>query len=613
MKFIKNPEKKYSPLNQALRDYLPELMLRNIKKGERLKSKIDVNFFLNNVELRNQSYLKKLVTSSEKNLQSIKSGLEMKKAIELTEEKLSPLNLQILDDYFLRKNNVISGAKRLLVKNTEEESNIIIKDSLHMIKHFLNPTNIIIEEPKKETPKKKLMTKNELFEAEEVINQKLKNDVKNLNSRVNKYLDRVQKIKLTMPRNDNKYDPKWIKANRDKNKDFYFYADNFKLNNHNIKMIHYKKLEPIPIRDKSCPNLKDMKEKLFPEIKEGTINKDDVINIKNCNSVKIVNDMQIQKKYKEKKLSLQNNKTNDIDINDIKIKENKNDSYNTLNRIVRRNKSLANISNKRYKKLSSLMDIELPKLFEYDYLMNKRQTIISEQDNNKNNEIEETNDINYSRKNSSKLISICSKWKLMPEITELKKEIDQLKTRKIDIEQNYQKHKDDMNQKTYLIQNNLPKRKRPKRNKSLRLLNNDSLFSLNNKNNKSININISSAYERNSIRMPSSYSVQVLKRKSRINSGIQIIQDKKIFREFSNFSREGTTNMSTNNPSIRNSAASSITINNKNKRRFDEILKILKRDKNKNKIEQPIFSLKKMKINLFSNNTNIGTNNSSNI
>ena len=613
MKFIKNPEKKYSPLNQALRDYLPELMLRNIKKGERLKSKIDVNFFLNNVELRNQSYLKKFVTSSEKNLQSIKSGLEMKKAIELTEEKLSPLNLQILDDYFLRKNNVISGAKRLLVKNTEEESNIIIKDSLHMIKHFLNPTNIIIEEPKKETPKKKLMTQNELFEAEEVINQKLKNDVKNLNSRVNKYLDRVQKIKLTMPRNDNKYDPKWIKANRDKNKDFYFYADNFKLNNHNIKMIHYKKLEPIPIRDKSCPNLKDMKEKLFPEIKEGTINKDDVINIKNCNSVKIVNDMQIQKKYKEKKLSLQNNKTNDIDINDIKIKENKNDSYNTLNRIVRRNKSLVNISNKRYKKLSSLMDIELPKLFEYDYLMNKRQTIISEQDNNKNNEIEETNDINYSRKNSSKLISICSKWKLMPEITELKKEIDQLKTRKIDIEQNYQKHKDDMNQKTYLIQNNLPKRKRPKRNKSLRLLNNDSLFSLNNKNNKSININISSAYERNSIRMPSSYSVQVLKRKSRINSGIQIIQDKKIYREFSNFSREGTTNMSTNNPSIRNSAASSIAINNKNKRRFDEILKILKRDKNKNKIEQPIFSLKKMKINLFSNNTNIGTNNSSNI
>ena len=611
MKFIKNPEKKYSPLNQALRDYLPELMLRNIKKGERLKSKIDVNFFLNNVELRNQSYLKKFVTSSEKNLQSIKSGLEMKKAIELTEEKLSPLNLQILDDYFLRKNNVISGAKRLLVKNTEEESNIIIKDSLHMIKHFLNPTNIIIEEPKKETPKKKLMTQNELFEAEEVINQKLKNDVKNLNSRVNKYLDRVQKIKLTMPRNDNKYDPKWIKANRDKNKDFYFYADNFKLNNHNIKMIHYKKLEPIPIRDKSCPNLKDMKEKLFPEIKEGTINKDDVINIKNCNSVKIVNDMQIQKKYKEKKLSLQNNKTNDIDINDIKIKENKNDSYNTLNRIVRRNKSLVNISNKRYKKLSSLMDIELPKLFEYDYLMNKRQTIISEQDNNKNNEIEETNDINYSRKNSSKLISICSKWKLMPEITELKKEIEQLKTRKIDIEQNYQKHKDDMNQKTYLIQNNLPKRKRPKRNKSLRLLNNDSLFSLNNKNNKSININISSAYERNSIRMPSSYSVQVLKRKSRINSGIQIIQDKKIYREFSNFSREGTTNMSTNNPSIRNSAASSIAINNKNKRRFDEILKILKRDKNKNKIEQPIFSLKKMKINLFSNNT--VTSNASNI
>lgn len=610
MKFLKNPEKKYSPLNQALRDYLPELMSRNIKKGERLKSKIDVNFFLNNVELRNQSYLKKLVTSSEKNLQSIKSGLEMKKAMELTEEKLSPLNYQILDDHFLKKNNVISGAKRLLTKNTEEESNMIIKNSLHMIKHFLNPTNIIIEEPEKEIPKKKLMTQNELNEVQELMNQKLKNDIKNINSRVNQYLDRVRKIKLTSPRISNKYDPNWIKANKDKNKDFYFYADNFKLNNHNIKMIHYKKLEPIPIRDKSCPNLKDMKEKIFPEIKEGTISKDDIINIKNCNSVKIVNDMLIQKKYKEKKLSKKNNKTIDMDINDIKIKENKNDSYNTLNRIIRRNKSLSNISNRRYKKISSLMDIELPKLSEYDYLMNKRKTILSEQDINKKNEIEEINKINYDKNKSNKLISIFSNWKLMPEITELKKEIEQLKTRKIDIEENYQKHKDDMCQKTYFLPNTLPKRKRPKRNKSFRSLNNDSQFNINN---KSINFNTSSAYERPSIRMPSSYSVQILKRKSRINDDIQIITNKKIFREFSNFSRDRTTAISTNNPSIRNSAVSSITINNnKIGRRFDGILNIIKKDKNKNKIEQPIFSLKKMKINLFSKN-NENTNNAPNV
>ena len=46
--------------------------------------------------------------------------------------------------------------------------------------------------------------------------------------------------------------------------------------------------------------------------------------------------------------------------------------------------------------------------------------------------------------------------------------------------------------------------------------------------------------------------------------------------------------------------------NNNNGKKFNEILKIMKRDKNKNKnkIEQPIISLKNMKINLLTNNSN---------
>ena len=337
-------EKKYSPLNQALIECLPELMLRNLKKGQRLKSKVEVSFLLNNIELRNQAYLKKLVSSSEKTLQNIKSGLDFKKAMELSQGKLSPINYQILDDYFLRKNNVITNTKRHLGKNTEEESNGIIKSSLHIIKHFLNPTNKIAEEPEVELPKKKFLSKSELIEAEKVIGNKLIQDENSLNTRVKKYLDRVQKIKLTAPRNDNVYDPKWLKVNRDKNKDFYFYADNVSLNNSDIKMIHYKKLEPIPIRDKSCPNLKEIKEKLFPDIKEGKVDKDNYVNIKNCNSVKIINEMQIKKKFGEKKF---------LDINgelsDVKINRKKKDSYNTLNRIVIRNKSLSKINNYRYK------------------------------------------------------------------------------------------------------------------------------------------------------------------------------------------------------------------------------------------------------------------------
>ena len=582
-------EKKYSPLNQALIECLPELMLRNLKKGQRLKSKVEVSFLLNNIELRNQAYLKKLVSSSEKTLQNIKSGLDFKKAMELSQGKLSPINYQILDDYFLRKNNVITNTKRHLGKNTEEESNGIIKSSLHIIKHFLNPTNKIAEEPEVELPKKKFLSKPELIEAEKVIGNKLIQDENVLNTRVKKYLDRVQKIKLTAPRNDNVYDPKWLKVNRDKNKDFYFYADNVSLNNNDIKMIHYKKLEPIPIRDKSCPNLKEIKEKLFPDIKEGKVDKDNYVNIKNCNSVKIINEMQIKKKFGEKKF---------LDINgelsDVKINRKKKDSYNTLNRIVIRNKSLSKINNYRYKKLSSLLDIELPKLSDYDLMIHKRKKslnnseAIESTDNNKNNE----------------LMKKYHKWELMPEINAIKEEIKTLQSQKIDIEQNYLRHKEEIINKTYMIPN-IPVRKNAKK-ESMELTNSEGLFNLNINLSSNINkINRSSSmssYETPSIRMPSSYSMNILKRKSRINSGIHTFLKNKAKREFSNNSRE-RTNVSSIMHSIRNSANTSTTSNKKEKK-FNEIIKKLNKIEKKNIFGKPMFSLKSMKMNFIPNSNN---------
>ena len=586
-------EKAFSPLNQALKECLPELMSRNIKKGQRLKSKIDVSFLLNNIELRNQSYLKKLVASSEKNLQIIKSGLELNKAMELSEEKLTPLNYQILDDFFLRKNNVIIGTKRHLGRKSEEESNLVIKSSLHIIKHFLNPGNKILEEPEDNSPKKKLMTKEELIEAEKLIYNKLKQEENNLNERVKKYLNRVYNIKLTAPRSDNKYDPKWLKVNRDKNKDFYFYANNVSLNNKDIRMIHYKKLEPIPVRDKSCPNLKDINKKLFPGIKEGKTNRDEYLNIKNCNSVKILNDMQIIKRYKEKKILDKNEK----DISGIKINNNKNDSYNTLNKIVVRNKSLLSMSRNRYQKLGSLIDIELPKLSDYDLMINKRkslkyQTMNKKIDTNINDKIEKLNRIYH-------------KWKLAPEINALKEEIKNIQTHKFDIEENYLRHKEEIENKTYMILN-IPQRKISK-NKSFKLTNNENKFNLNinntnkNKHNININKNTISSYETPSLRMPSSYSVKILKRKSRINSSLHNIAKNKIYRENSNISGD-RTNVSSIINSVRNSASISMTAN-KPEGRINELIKKLQKDDNKNKIK-PVFSLKNMNLNFSTPNNN---------
>ena len=588
MKFNNNENKKYSPLNQALKECLPELMLRNIKKGKRLNSKIDVSFLLNNIELRNQSYLKKLVSSSEKTLQNIKSGLDLKRAMELSEEKLSLLNYQILQDYFLRKNNVIFNTKKVLPRNTEEESNAIIKSSLHLIKQILYPSTKILEEPEIELPVKKLMNKSELIEAENFINKKIENDHSNLNTKVNKYLARVKKIKLTAPKDDRIYDPKWLKINRDKNKDFYLYADNVFLNSNDIKMIHYKKLEPAPIMDKSCPNLKDIKERLFPEIKKGIKSKDNFLNIKNCNSVKIINGLQFKNKSKEKE-----NK----DINDIKVNFNKKDSYNTLNRLVIRNKSLINMSNKRYRKLSSLMDIELPKLSDYDLIINKKKKI-----NLPNNDKENYNTDNIINELRNKYRN----WKLIPEIDNIKEEIKSLRSQKINIEENYRRHKEEIYNKTYLIPD-IPVRKKAKRD-SFKSTNSEGIFNLNlNINMKNINKNSLSSIETPSLRMPSSYSVQILKRKSRINSGIYELMQRKKKREFSNISRD-RTNVSSILQSIRNSATTSMTSNKKEAKYFEIFKNKIKKDGQKQIVEKPMFSLKKIRINLFNNSKN---NNSS--
>ena len=588
MKFNNNENKKYSPLNQALKECLPELMLRNIKKGKRLNSKIDVSFLLNNIELRNQSYLKKLVSSSEKTLQNIKSGLDLKRAMELSEEKLSLLNYQILQDYFLRKNNVIVNTKKVLPRNTEEESNAIIKSSLHLIKQILYPSTKILEEPEIELPVKKLMNKSELIEAENFINKKIENDHSNLNTKVNKYLARVKKIKLTAPKDDRIYDPKWLKINRDKNKDFYLYADNVFLNSNDIKMIHYKKLEPAPIRDKSCPNLKDIKERLFPEIKKGIKSKDNFLNIKNCNSVKIINGLQFKNKSKEKE-----NK----DINDIKVNFNKKDSYNTLNRLVIRNKSLINMSNKRYRKLSSLMDIELPKLSDYDLIINKKKKI-----NLPNNDKENYNTDNIINELRNKY----KNWKLIPEIDNIKEEIKSLRSQKINIEENYRRHKEEIYNKTYLIPD-IPVRKKAKRD-SFKSTNNEGIFNLNlNINMKNINKNSLSSIETPSLRMPSSYSVQILKRKSRINSGIYELMQRKKKREFSNISRD-RTNVSSILQSIRNSATTSMTSNKKEGKYYEIFKNKIKKDGQKQIVGNSIFSLKKIRINLFNNSKN---NNSS--
>ena len=240
------------------------------------------------------------------------------------------------------------------------------------------------------------------------------------------------------------------------------------------------------------------------------------------------------------------------------------------------------------------MDIELPKLSEYDFLIKKKKLMLNKKEENKN---EINNEIKNRKSINQKIMNLYNEWKLKPEIVELKNDIEKLKTKKFDVEENYQKHIEEiLNDNKYIDVIDTPKK--IKKEKNLSLINNESiLFNIKN-NNQTIEIP--------AIRMPSSYSVQILKRKKRVNSDINIFSDKKIHREFSHFSRDIATNASTIISSIRNSAMSSL--NNNNGSKFNELLKIMKKGKNKNenknKIEQPIILLKNMKANLLTNNSN---------
>ena len=185
-----------SNVGDKVQEVLPELINRNTKLGNRLKSKLKVSSLLNNIEIRNQNYLKELVSSSDRTVQDIKSGLNLPKAMKLSSEKLDLLNSKILNDCFMKKNNVIFNTKKNLKKNTEEETNMIIKKSINTLRNYINPTHKNIPKPIIEVNKKKYLSESELSNAKKIIDNKIYDEEKKLKEKIKNYLDKVKIINL---------------------------------------------------------------------------------------------------------------------------------------------------------------------------------------------------------------------------------------------------------------------------------------------------------------------------------------------------------------------------------------------------------------------------------
>ena len=540
-----------SSIGHLVQEVLPELITRNTKLCTRLKSKLKVCSFLNNVELRNQRYLKELVSSSEESLQNVKSGLQLSKSMKLSSKYLSSLNSKIMNDCFMKKSDLINNTKKDLNKNnTEEETNMIIKQSLNKLKSHLNPTYTIIEILTEDdnSNKKNFFSENELKHAKDYINDKISMEEKILKNRISGYLDKVKIIKTTNVKDNLIHDYKIQKKNREINRDFYKYVKNVVLNDNNIKMINYKKLKPLPIKDKSCPNLQSIKHKLFPHIREGKIKSDNYVNINNCNSIKIINGLKLYKKLGfESKSNTQDNNNiknnsnctfNDSEINSI----DKKNSFNALKRLINRNRSLLDGSNRKYEKLSTLIDIQLPKISEYESIIQKKHNQIKENlkeiKNNKDDiEIKKSQSgIKKIKDKEEAIISNCSNYELLNQLRDLKDQLQSLKGKKLDVDENYLRNKKEFINYLFNIKENP-------------YLNNNKFLG-----NKERNIIKKIFNENPATRLPSSHSVTLLKRRFTINSGIKN-KIKKINRNYSNHTRDRTCPSTLKN-SIKNSPSS---------------------------------------------------------
>ena len=543
-----------SPLGEAMNEILPELMVRNIKLGKRLKKKLKVCSLLNNIELRNQNYLKELLSSSDKTLQDLKSGLSLSKAVRIGFNKLSELNSKILNDCFMKKNNIISNTKKDIQKSTEEESNLIISKSLHILKESICPKINPKLVPKIDVPPKKFLSETELAHAKSIVNNKITADEKIINKRIKSYLDKVKAIKIPVSRNNELvYDYRTqIKLNRERNKAFYNFENFFSLNNSDINMIHYQKIKPAPIRDKSCPSLENIKEKLFPEIKTGKIDKENYVNINNSNGVKIINGMKLYKKINKKKL-VPKTENNNIINSDIII-DNNNDSFNTLKKLIIRNRALINKTNKNYNKLSSLMDYNLPQICEYETIiindirknLPKNKIINNNKDNKKEINENETN------VNKKEIKHRFFNSELSVEFKMLQEEIKKWKGKKLDVEENYLKHLEKMNLMNIFKNMNESKNKRKNSSKKDYLIDKRGF----------INKDFLMPAPNPMLRMPSSHSVSVLKRKVSGNNLFELNfgRPNRQGRNYSNNTRDKT-----NASSIKNSISSIITCQSENR------------------------------------------------
>ena len=407
-------------INEKLKLILPELLARNLKLTDRLKNKLKVSTFLNNTENRNQRYLKIFLSSSDKRVRDIKTGLELSKAVKQSSKNLSNLCSKIDNDIILQNSDFLSSEKKLLNENTEQETHMRINSLISNMKNMVKKINNY-HVPKSSTNNSKYLSKSYINNINNILKNKLENEKNIVNYKINSYKSKLKDSLL------------------DK-REFKNFADSIDITN--LKLLNYKKPEPIPIVDRESSSMARIKNVLYPLM------------------------AQSNKTIRQKIINL--NPKNNLSNNNLSFNENgksqisDKNSFGVLKGLSSISQKLTMKIDKTVKKVNSLLDIKLPNPKLYNVLLEKnreKQRLRKSFEFEAKKEIYEDAELEEIINNQKELDKhLQNKMKLQKIINTLKSEVDKfINTNIYNSEQNKKSHK--IMQKPLLMSYNIMKRK----------------------------------------------------------------------------------------------------------------------------------------------------------
>lgn len=367
-------QKDMALLNSRINHILPELMSRNTKLVQRLKDKLVVSTFFNNIEQRNKKFFNGFIFSSDRRVKDLKTGLKIKRTVQESEEKMSSLNKQMQVDLILNNADIFLHEKRLIKENTEEETHIKINELInHLRTAVKTPSGYVLKPVQK---KNQPLSWSKIKEASELISEKIKNEEYQINDKIKKYLKKIHET-LDEDENNDKKNENYNSEKNFKKRKFIRYAETLYLKD-DIKFMNYKKPKQKMIKDKEAANLMRLQKYLY---NTRELNKKKLeINQQNKNKPRrIGGKMSLVKNNSMTNLS--HNYLDEIGNIDVTGK----DTIQILNKLKKKDKYLNEIMERKMEKVNSLIDFGLPYPSTYELVLKHNKRAKSRQENERKN------------------------------------------------------------------------------------------------------------------------------------------------------------------------------------------------------------------------------------